>query len=118
MRGLRTSADQLRASDPASRKIRGHQSGPRDGDDVSSDSENRETGDGKAGNHSSEGTRIRSSCLFLRQWGLSDDFLIKTLPGVENFLKSTSFDALNPVEPAIIVNQSEWRSDIIILICL
>ena len=82
---------------------------------ASSDSENTETGDGEAGNHTSEGARIRSSSLFLRQWGLYDDFLIKTLPGVENFL---SFDALNSFGPVIIVNQSEWRSDIIILIYL
>jgi CHAT domain-containing protein len=45
--------------------------------------------------------------------------LIKTLPGFENFLKSPSFDLLNSAAahgPVILINQSKWRSDIIILL--
>jgi hypothetical protein len=43
---------------------------------------------------------------------------IQSLPGFENFLKPPSFDVLNSAAahgPVIIINQSEWRSDIVIL---
>ena len=45
--------------------------------------------------------------------------LIQTLPGFENFLKPPSFDFLASAAahgPVILINQSEWRSDIIILL--
>ncbi|KAN0141037.1 CHAT domain containing protein [Lactarius tabidus] len=44
---------------------------------------------------------------------------IQSLPGFHNFLRPPSFDTLNSVAaygPVIIVNQSQWRSDIIILV--
>jgi CHAT domain-containing protein len=44
---------------------------------------------------------------------------IRTLPSFENFLKPPSFDVLNQAAscgPVIIVNQSTWRSDILILL--
>ncbi|KAH9047039.1 hypothetical protein EDB84DRAFT_1435094 [Lactarius hengduanensis] len=89
MRDLRTSTDQLRAADPAlSRRIRGRQLEPRSGDNASQKE------------HVSLITHFQS------------------LPGVENFLKPLSFDDLNTAAthgPVIIINQSQWRSDIIIL---
>ena len=45
--------------------------------------------------------------------------LIQTLPGFENFLKPSSFDFLASAAahgPVILINQSRWRSDIIILL--
>ena len=45
--------------------------------------------------------------------------LIQTLPGFENFLKPPSFDFLNSAAahgPVILINQSKWRSDIVILL--
>jgi hypothetical protein len=45
--------------------------------------------------------------------------LIQTLPGFENFLKPPSFDFLNSAAvrgPVILINQSDWRSDIIVLL--
>jgi CHAT domain-containing protein len=45
--------------------------------------------------------------------------LIQTLPGFENFLKPPSFDFLNSAAargPVILINQSHWRSDIVILL--
>src|SRR5579863_10315631 len=44
---------------------------------------------------------------------------IRTLPGLESFLMVPSFDTLRSVAacgPVIIINHSEWRSDIIILL--
>ena len=44
---------------------------------------------------------------------------IQALPGFENFLASPSFDALRSAAssgPVIIINHSEWRSDILILL--
>ncbi|KAF8265183.1 CHAT domain-containing protein [Lactarius quietus] len=44
---------------------------------------------------------------------------IQTLPGFENFLKPPSFDLLNSAAAhgrIILINQSHWRSDIIILL--
>ncbi|KAF8263683.1 CHAT domain-containing protein [Lactarius quietus] len=44
---------------------------------------------------------------------------IQTLPGFENFLKPPPFDLLNSAAahgPIILINQSHWRSDIIILL--
>ncbi|KAF8271615.1 hypothetical protein EI94DRAFT_1796941 [Lactarius quietus] len=44
---------------------------------------------------------------------------IRTLPGLENFLKPPSFDLLNSAAalgPIILINQSKWRSDIDILL--
>jgi CHAT domain-containing protein len=44
---------------------------------------------------------------------------IRSLPGFENFLMAPSFDALRSAAacgPVIIINHSEWRSDILILL--
>ncbi|KAH9013817.1 CHAT domain-containing protein [Lactarius pseudohatsudake] len=43
---------------------------------------------------------------------------IQSLPGLKSFLRQPSFDALNSAAargPVIVINQSEWRSDIVIL---
>jgi CHAT domain-containing protein len=45
--------------------------------------------------------------------------LIQTLPGFENFLEPPSFDFLNSAAahgPVVLINQSHWRSDIVILL--
>ena len=50
-----------------------------------------------------------------------DDIIsqIRSLPGLQNFLTTPSFDTLRSVAshgPVIIINHSEWRSDILILL--
>ncbi|KAI9436247.1 CHAT domain-containing protein [Lactarius indigo] len=63
------------------------------------------------------------SGLFLRQRRLSEErdsliTQIRSFPGLENFLKPLSFGVLNSAGvrgPVIIINQSGWRSDIVIL---
>jgi CHAT domain-containing protein len=62
--------------------------------------------------------------LLLKQrqlWKERDDLIsqIQALPGFHNFLKSPSFDTLRSAAsngPVIIINHSEWRSDILILL--
>jgi hypothetical protein len=62
--------------------------------------------------------------LLLKQRGLlkeRDDLIseIQALPGFDNFLTSPPFDALRSAAssgPVIIINHSEWRSDILILL--
>ncbi|KAH9014462.1 CHAT domain-containing protein [Lactarius hengduanensis] len=62
--------------------------------------------------------------LILKQRGLSkerDNLIsqIRTLPGFDSFLTSPSFDTLRSAAssgPVIIINHSEWRSDILILL--
>ncbi|KAH9036268.1 CHAT domain-containing protein [Lactarius hengduanensis] len=61
--------------------------------------------------------------LVLQQRKLLEDrneliLQIQSLPGFQNFLKAPSFDALKSAAscgPVIIINHSQWRSDIIIL---
>ncbi|KAH9024168.1 hypothetical protein EDB85DRAFT_1894473 [Lactarius pseudohatsudake] len=62
--------------------------------------------------------------LILKQRGLSkerDNLIsqIRSLPGFDSFLTSPSFDTLRSAAssgPVIIINHSEWRSDILILL--
>ncbi|KAH9162269.1 CHAT domain-containing protein [Lactarius sanguifluus] len=117
MRGLRTSTDQLRAADPALAER--FATINRNLETVAmsvAQSENTEIGDGEAR------TDVFSR-LLLRQRRLLDERVslithIQSLSGLGNFLKPLSFDALNSAAthgPVIVVNQSRWRSDIIIL---
>ncbi|KAH8990050.1 CHAT domain-containing protein [Lactarius hatsudake] len=117
MRGLRTSTDQLRAADPALAER--FATINRNLETVAmsvAQNENTEIGDGEA-------VTDVFSRLLLRQRRLLDDRVslithIRSLSGLGNFLKPLSFDALNSAAthgPVIVVNQSRWRSDIIIL---
>lgn len=61
--------------------------------------------------------------LLLKQRRLSKERVslithFQSLPGLENFLKLLSFDVFNTAAthgPVVIINQSQWRSDNIIL---
>ncbi|KAI9435226.1 CHAT domain-containing protein [Lactarius psammicola] len=121
MRGLRTSTDQLHAAAPALAKE--FAAINRDLQKVAmsvAQSDNAEMGDGEAGNHEGMDAFDR---LLLQQRRLSEErdcliTRIQSFPGFENFLKPPSFDVLNSAAkhgPVIIINQSEWRSDIIVL---
>ena len=63
-------------------------------------------------------------CLLMKQRRLLKErnnliSQIQALPGFDNFLASPSFDALRSAAssgPVIIINHSEWRSDILILL--
>jgi tetratricopeptide (TPR) repeat protein len=122
MRGLRTCTDQLRAAaDPtlAERFAVINQDLERVTMSVAQ-IERTEVGDGEARNHEGMDAFGR---LVLRQRRLSEerDSLItrvQSFPGLENFLKPPSFEDLNSAAahgPVIIINQSQWSSDIIIL---
>ncbi|KAI9509774.1 CHAT domain-containing protein [Russula earlei] len=114
MRGLRTSIDQLRAADScladkfvAVNKDLGTLLLTIDRDGGDDDVERKD----------------RMGLLLLKQRKLSDDRVklvsqVRSLPGFESFLKAPSFDNLISAAsrgPVIVINHSEWRSDIIIL---
>ena len=124
MRGLRTSADQLHAADPAiadqfaaiNRKL-----------ELVTMSVAQSEGEEIGG--SEIGTRRREEMdsighLVVTQRRLLEErnsliSRIRSLPGFEDFLKPPSFDALNSAAaygPVIIINQSKWFSDVIILL--
>ena len=122
MRGLRTSADQLRAADlTLSKKLEAinqnleavTMSVAASDVRIELDDRGAETADGL----DSFGR------LVLRQRKLLEDrhaliLEIQALPGFQGFLKMPSFDDLQSVAshgPIVIINHSQWRSDIIIL---
>jgi CHAT domain-containing protein/tetratricopeptide (TPR) repeat protein len=122
MRGLRTSTDQLRAADPAladkfvdvNRRLESVTMSVAQSDD-----------DGIGRNEAGTGRREHTiGHLVLAQRTLleeRDSFIshIQSLPGLEKFLKSPSFDLLNSAAshgPVIIVNQSRCFSSHIILL--
>ncbi|KAI9445749.1 CHAT domain-containing protein [Lactarius psammicola] len=123
MRGLRTSTDRLYAADPAladefaaiNRKL----------ESVTlsvAQSESDEIGDSETGNGHHEGMELIGRLVATQRRLLEERNSlishIQSLPGLENFLRPPSFDALSSAAahgPVIIVNQSKWRSDIIIL---
>ncbi|KAI9445751.1 CHAT domain-containing protein [Lactarius psammicola] len=124
MRGLRTSTDQLRAADPAladkfaaiNRRLESVTMSV-------AQSEGEDTSDRGTGTRRHEGTdsighlvTTQRRLLEERETLISD---IQSLPGFENFLKPPSFDALNSAAargPVIIINQSRFRSHIVILL--
>ncbi|KAI9453685.1 CHAT domain-containing protein [Lactarius psammicola] len=121
MRGLRTSTDQLHAANPALAERFTAVNRNLEMMTMSvAQCENTVTGEGEAGNHEGIDTFGR---LLLQQRKLSkerDSLIarIQSFPGLGNFLKPPSFDVLNSAAahgPVIIINQSRWRSDIIIL---
>ena len=118
MRGLRTSSDQLRAADPAV------------ADEFSEINQRLElvamsVADGDIG-HSEAGTERSINHLVLTQRALLEKrntliSHIQSLPGLEHFLKSPSFDFLNAAAsrgPVIIINHSQapFPSHIILLL--
>ncbi|KAI9432548.1 hypothetical protein H4582DRAFT_2192548 [Lactarius indigo] len=111
MRGLRTSTDQLQRFAAINRDLERVTMSV-------AQNENMEMGDGEAGPGMDAFGR-----LLLRQRKLSEErgsliTHIQSLSGLGNFLKPLPFDALNCAAihgPVIIINQSRWRSDIIIL---
>ncbi|KAI9435230.1 hypothetical protein BJY52DRAFT_1422265 [Lactarius psammicola] len=86
-------------------------------------SESGEIGDGETGTRRCEETdsigqllAVQRTLLEKRNSLISH---IRSFPGFENFLGSPSFDALNSAAahgPIVIINQSIWRSDIVILL--
>ncbi|KAI9436313.1 CHAT domain-containing protein [Lactarius indigo] len=123
MRGLRTSADQLHAADPAladkfaaiNRKLESVAMSV-------AQSENEEVGDSETRTEDREGMDLIGSLVATQRKLLEERnsliSRIQTLSGLENFLRPQSFDALNSAAahgPVIVINQSDWRSDIIIL---
>ena len=120
MRGLRISTDRLRAADPALAEI--FAAVNRNLEMVTTSvaqSENEETGDSETGTEGMDsiGRLVATQRRLLEEREALISH-IQFIPGFENFLKPLLFDALNSAAahgPVIIINQSEWRSDIIIL---
>ena len=119
MRGLRSSIDQLRASDSEL------------ADKLTAINQDLEAltltfGQSNYGDGKEEGLEGMDpfSRLVLKQRGLLDDrdkliSQIRTREGFESFLKPLSFDDLRSATergPVIIINHNRWRSDIIILL--
>jgi len=119
MRGLRSSIDQLRASDPdlADKLAAINQ----DIEVLALTSAQNNYGDG--GEEGLEGMGPFGR-LVVRQQGLLDDrdkliSQIRARKGLESFLKPPSFDNLRSAAvcgPVIMINHCRWRSDIIILL--
>jgi len=121
MRGLRTSLDQLRAIDSAlAEKFA----------DINRDLETLTTTTVSPeawlnnGGAEAQDTMEPFGHFVIKQRKLTDErdgiiSHIRTLPGFEAFLMDPSFDTLRSAAargPVIIINHSEWRSDIIILL--
>ena len=122
MRGLRTSVDQVRTADSAlAEKFAGINQSLEavtmsvNTPGVMIEEDNRRAGvtDGL----DSFGRRVLQQRKLLEE---RNEFIsqIQNLPGLQGFLKTPSFDALQSVAshgPVIIINHSHWRSDIVIL---
>jgi CHAT domain-containing protein len=122
MRGLRTSVDQLRAADlTLAKKLEAIN---RNLEEVTMSVAPSDVRVGMD-NRRDEGTDGLDSFgrLVLQQRKLLEDrnkliLQIQALPGFQGFLKMPSFDDLQSVAsqgPVIIINHSQWRSDIVIL---
>ena len=122
MRGLRTSTDQLRKVVPAiADKFADMNRILETVATTVADSMNKAVDNRAAGG--SEGLDQFGNLLMqqrkLLEMRRSLISLIQTLPGFENFLKPPSFDFLASAAalgPVILINQSRWRSDIVILL--
>ncbi|KAI9509776.1 CHAT domain-containing protein [Russula earlei] len=117
MRGFRTSMDQLRAAD--SQLANKLAVVNRDLEMLTLTDSSNTDGDGGDGLEGMD----QVGFLLLKQRKLLDDRVklisqVRSLPGFESFLKAPSFDNLISAAsrgPVIVINHSEWRSDIIIL---
>ncbi|KAF8263873.1 CHAT domain-containing protein [Lactarius quietus] len=122
MRGLRTSTDRLRRASPALADKFSTINQQLEAVTISvahSESENLNMGDSEVRTGRREGisnlVTTQRRLLEQRTTLLSH---IRSLSNFEDFLKRPSFEALNSAAahgPVIIINSSEWRSDIIIL---
>ena len=123
MRGLRTSTDKLREVDPALADEFASINRQLESVTMSvAQSENEEIGDSGTGTWHREGVGSIGRLVAKQRRLLEErDTLISRIrsrPSFGKFLKPLSFDALNLAAahgPVVIINQSEWRSDIIIL---
>ncbi|KAF8263685.1 CHAT domain-containing protein [Lactarius quietus] len=123
MRGLRTSTDQLRATDPTLanqfEEINQRLQSVTMSVALSDDSTNRgqsETGAEHREHSISHLVPTQRRLLEERNTLITH---IQGLPGLENFLKSPSFDVLNAAAaqgPVIIINQSFFHSSVLILL--
>jgi len=119
MRGLRSSIDQLRASDPD--LADGLAAINQDIEVLALTSAQNNYGDGGEEGVDGMGPFGR---LVVRQQGLLDDrdtliSQIRARKGLESFLKPPSFDNLRSAAvrgPVIVINHCRWRSDIIIIL--
>ncbi|KAH9053737.1 CHAT domain-containing protein [Lactarius vividus] len=122
MRGLRVSVNYLRAADPtlAEKFAAINQNLEMVTTSVAATEAMGETDNRRAG---ATGGLDSFGGLVLQQRKLLEDrnkliLQIQSLPGFQNFLKPLSFDALKSAAsrgPVIIINHSQWRSDIVIL---
>ncbi|KAH9038661.1 CHAT domain-containing protein [Lactarius deliciosus] len=123
MRGLRTSTDQLHAADPAladkfaaiNRKLESVTMSV--AQSKSNEMENSETETGDREGMDPIGSLVITQRKLLDERNLLISH-IQSLPGLKSFLRHPSFDVLNFAAargPVIVINQSEWRSDIVIL---
>jgi hypothetical protein len=122
MRGLRTSTDQLRTVDPAiadkfteiNRTLETVATTVAQAMNTAVDND---AGGGSQGLDPFGNLLMQQRKLLEVRGSLIP--VIQTLPGFENFLKPPSFDFLNSAAargPVILINQSHWRSDIVILL--
>ena len=112
MRGFRTSTDQLFAAEPDLAEKFTHINRELEKLTMSCD----ET-DGDEGVMAFSGLILRQRKLLKDRESVISH--IQTLPSFENFLKPPLFDVLNQAAscgPVIIINQSTWRSDVLILL--
>ena len=120
MRGLRTSIDHLHGVDPLLAKKFAALNGDLEALTTSVSSMTGSNGGGVNG----DGEMDPLGHIVVKQRKLLDErntliTQIRLLPGFENFLMAPSFDTLRSAAaqgPVIIVNHSNWRSDIIILL--
>ena len=122
MRGLRTSVDQVRAADSAlaekftaiNQKLEAVTMSVA-AEDVMGDIDNRKAG-GVDGLDAFGRLVLQQRKLLEDRSALISE--IQNVPGFHNFLKPPSFDILQSVAshgPVIIINHSQWHSDIVIL---
>ncbi|KAN0141049.1 CHAT domain containing protein [Lactarius tabidus] len=122
MRGLRTSTDQLRKVDPAIADKFTETNRALEivattvAETMNTASENHVAGGGQGMDPFGNLLMQQRKLLEVRGSLIP---VIQTLPGFENFLKPPPFDFLNSAAargPVILINQSRWRSDIVILL--
>ena len=122
MRGLRTSTDQLRKVDPSIADIFADMNRNLEtvattvAETMNTALDNRATGGNEGLDPFGNLLMQQRKLLEVRGSLISH---IQALPGFEIFLKPSSFDLLNVAAahgPIILINQSRWRSDIIILL--
>ena len=123
MRGFRPSTDQLRAADPAlADKLADINRRLEEVTMTVARSEREEIGDSEAGIARCEGISIGLLVAAQRRLLEERDTLIshiQSFPGFENFLTPLSFDVLNTAAahgPVIIINHSQFRSYIVVLV--